>query len=215
MRLLLQIYDNAYDMLEKTWQHSSYCGFGTSVHRVDHDAASTDIWTDANYFAAKDFAAKSLVGAPGDLVREIRVIQEHFSASLYRWGFSRCQRSDCPVCPPPQPPRTPVELFYSKFDGCMPSPVPFFATFPKKGGHGRPKEPVDFLIGLQNGRAGTGQLHYRSLSGLMKQNLPGSLMHGDQHYDGPSQRHACPRCVPEVCHGSAAALLRHMRVMHM
>lgn len=144
----------------------------------------------------------------------------HFSSSLYRWQFQQCRNGgesgDCPICPPPTPPQTPVELFYEKFDGAMPSPVPFWGTFPPKpASPNDPKEPVACVTSLlSDRRSAAAGLHYRSLMDIIKLNIPASRLYPDQHYDGPTARHVCTVCKPDVCHRSAAALVRHMKMLH-
>lgn len=95
----------------------------------------------------------------------------------------------------------------------MPSPIPFMASFPPKTDlvSVQPKEPVSHLVA---GDGSNRKLHYRSFSDFMKLNLPADRLHADQHYDGPTGRHVCKRCKPEVSHRSAAALLRHVRMLH-
>lgn len=219
-----QIYDNAYAMLESTWKNNTYHGFGTVIHKVDHDTSKTDFSLESHYEKTRDLLARSLSNAPSDIVDECRLIMSHFSSSLYKWQFRQCRdggpNGTCPVCPEPKPARTPVELFYEKFAGDMPSPVPFWAAFPQKpDAVGVPKDPVETLSSLMpNGRSsgagGAPSLHYRSLLDLLKLNIPTSLLYPDQHYDGPTARHQCPKCSPDVCHRSSAALLRHMRMLH-
>lgn len=203
---IIQIYDNAYKMLEKAWEKNKYCGFGTKIHKVPHDTTSTDFVTDRNYVRSKNFLAKSLVGAPPELVEEFQDIMGHFSATLYRWEFRSCRKGGCRVCQAGGAPRTPLDDFYKKFEGNMPTPIPVWASFPGKSG-----DPVACLPG-ENGRSG--QLHYRMFADLMKLNVPSQRLRPDQHYDGPTSRHVCPECVPEVCHRSAAGLARHIRMVH-
>lgn len=213
---LLQIIDNAYDKLEAAWEDNVYAGFGTVIHRVDHDTSETDFSPDSDHERNREFLEKSLVKAPSDMVDEFRLIMSHFSSGLYRWKFQRCQKRGCPVCPEPSPPQTPVELFYEKFGGEMPSPMPFWAAFPPKpGSSGASTGPGDRVIThVGQGSSGSEGLRYRSIMDFVKLNIPRKRMHGDQHYEGPTGRHVCTICSPEVCHRSGAALLRHMKMLH-
>lgn len=217
---LLQVFDNAYSMLEAVWKNNTYRGFGTVIHRVDHDTSKSDFAQESDHERNRDLLAKSLVNAPAEVVDEFRLIMSHFSASLYRWGFQRCQNGGsggCPVCPEPKLPQTPVELFYEKFGGDFPSPMPFWASFPRKPRcPSVSKGPVECVSSAScvGSRASATGLRYRTFLSYLKLNVPRSMMYQDQHYDGPTARHACPVCRPEVCHRSSAALQRHMRMLH-
>lgn len=204
-----QVFDNAYDMLEQQWKENVYCGFGTVIHRVPHDTTATDFSKDSEYEFNRDCLAKGLAGAPSEVVEEFRQIMRHFSSSLYRWQFVRCQTQGCPLCSDPRPPSTPLEKFYEKFGGHMPTPIPVFGLFPPKpetpgGANG----PVYTPVGSEAG------LHYRTLADFMKLNIPRDRLFADQHYDGATPRHPCKQCEPEVIHRSAAALARHMKMLH-
>lgn len=216
--MCLQIFDNAYDKLEEAWQDNVYSGFGVEIHRVEHDSSKTDFYPEADYERNRDYLEKSLAKAPSDVVHEFRLIMAHFSSSLYRWQFQRCEnggKGGCPICPEPRPPQTPLERFYEKFGGEMPSPIPFWAAFPPKPrSPGVPKGPVECAAPAGPGSSGSSGLHYRAFLDLLKMNIPHRLMYADQHYDGCTARHACQVCSPEVCHRSAAALARHMRMLH-
>lgn len=207
-------------MLEKAWKDVTYRGFETVIHRVDHDPSKTDFSLESDYEKNRDFLAKALAKAPADLKDEFRGIMAHFSASLYRWEFQRCKNGGsggCTLCPEPRPPQTPVEIFYEKFGGNMPSPVPFWASFPKEpASPSVPKGSVECVASVPRGgsHASAAGFRYRTFLNFLKLNIPGHLMYSDQHYDGPTSRHACPVCRPDVCHRSAAALQRHMRMLH-
>lgn len=202
-----QIFDHAYKMLSDAWEKNTYGGFGTTIYCVDHDTTSTDFVTDSQYAKSRDFLA------PSELVDEYRFIMEHRSSNLYRWEFRQCRKSDCHVCPKPRAPSSPLEHFYEKFGGHMPSPVPFWASFPKKDSG----LPASFLTpGTAAGdQANPEHLHYRVLSDLIKLNIPGHMLYPDQHYEGPTCLHECPECEAVVSHKSAAALRRHMKMLHM
>lgn len=208
--LSFQVFDNAYDMLTAQWEDNRYAGFGVTIHRVPHDPSSTDTFKDADYESAKQYLAKSLVGAPSELVDEFRQIMRHFSSSLYRWQFVRC--GSCPICPKRGPASTPLERFFERFGGDIPTPMPFMASFRGKAESGGTEPAHHMLVGSTRGSGE--RLHYRTLSDLFKLNITNDRLHADQHYEGGTPRHVCKRCKPGVSHRSAAALLRHVKMLH-
>lgn len=207
-------------MLEKAWENNTYGGYGTVIHRVEHDSSRSDFSLDVDYEKSRDFLAKSLVRAPQEICDEFRMLMSHFSSGLYRWQFKRCREGGpsgaCQVCPKPEPPRTPVERFYEKFGGDFPSPTPFWAAFPAKPAESdAAKGPVEVLnTASRMGPGSKSGFHYRVFLDFLNQNIPSHRIFPDQHYDGPTGRHACTLCNPEVCHRSAAALLRHNKMLH-
>lgn len=97
----------------------------------------------------------------------------------------------------------------------MPSPIPFMGSFPSKRlKSSGAKVPVDHLLSGCTDEPRM-QLHYRTLADMMKLSIPCHRLYPDQHYSGGTVRHACPVCEPEVCHRSSAALLRHMKMLHL
>lgn len=210
--LPFQVFDNAFAQLEKAWKGNTYAGFGTEIYRVPHSSDATDFVTDAKYAEGRDFLAKALTGAPSELVREYKTIMEHFSSSFYRWEFGPCQKTGCLVCPSPRFPDSPLQRFYEKFGGVMPTLIPFWGRFPEKNSGLPVRHSVPVIP--EGGKPQSSGFHYRVLSDMLKMNIPGRLMYPDQHYEGPSGRHDCPTCAPQISYRSAAAFKRHMWMIH-
>lgn len=187
------------------------------IYNVPHNPALTDIYTDADYSRDMGYLAKSLSRAPSDLVAEFKLIMDHFTSTLYHWEFRSCQSPSCPICPASRVtgPKTPLDHFYEKFGNSMPTPIPFWAAFPMKPPMGQKSRNVDYTSSIPHPSHPDGApLHYRSFADIMKINIPTRMLHADQHYNGPTLRHQCPYCKPDVCHRSGAALLRHLKMIH-
>lgn len=93
--------------------------------------------------------------------------------------------------------------------------MPFWATFlPRPRSPDAPNGPVSYVSSLQlAGNSAAAGLHYLSFMDVVKLNVSRGRIYPDQHYEGPTARHPCPTCRPEVCHRADAALARHMKMM--